>query len=325
MNKLGAMSLGLALAMGACGGGGGGSDAGAGGDSAGCYVQDTTGFNCATNGGDDCVIYPSEAVMAVDGDALVAPDFSCLPEADMTFAAAATVSGKVLDFQNNGNLANATVSVFDDFAFDGAPIASATTNGEGDYSLTLPTGTPARTHWLMEHDDALPTIGLFLGLDVAQTTVTGANRRSVSTLTANALPAFIGHARSPGLGVVAGSMEDCLGRPLTHAIGVVSSTASAAAGTVASSTPVDGAEIYFFGATGLPTRRNMRNDSNLDGSFVAIEAPVAAMVYLQAWGYLTAADACTGPTALKLISELPSPSIGDTVISANLYPTQGPL
>lgn len=330
MKKLGSMGLALAsiLSLGtACGGGGSSSDAAPGGDSGdGCYTQDTTGFDCGTNGGDDCVVYPSTGIMAVaDDDTLVPADFSCAPETPATAAATIAVTGVVENFQDGAALANATVSVFDDFDFAGAPLATATSAASGDYSLTLPVGTPNRTHWLMEHDDALDTIALSVPIDVTQPTATNQTRGSVSTLTANALPAFIGHARTPGLAVVAGTIRDCQGRRITGAIGVVSSTSSAATGANTSSTPIEGGEIYFFGDGGLPTRRNMRNETNLDGQFVAIELPTAAMVYLQGWGYLTAEDACTGPTALTLLSEVASPALADTVISASLYPTEGPL
>lgn len=329
MKRLGVVILGVALSTGACGGGGsssgdaaGGGDGGGNGDGGGCYAQPTDGFNCAMNGGDDCVVYPTEKMMAVAADdSLVEADFSCAIETPSTFAAAATVSGRVYNFQDGMDVADATVSVFEDFNFEGEPIAATTGDGEGAYSLTIPAGTSNRTHWLMEQEDALPTIGLFIGLDTTQTTITGSDRGSVSELTANALPAFIGHARTPGLGVVAGSIEDCQGRPVVHAIGVMSSVSSADGTATA---PVDDAEVYFF-TNGLPARRNMRNDSNTDGRFVAIEAPVASQVYLQAWGYTSDEDACTGPTALKLLSELPSPVIGDTVISASMYPNQGAL
>src|SRR5688572_16310529 len=246
-----------------------GDDSGSTGGDGGNGADGAT-LNCAANGGADCFEMPTGAM--VKGDTTTLANFSCAAETINTRSDAMVVQGTIVDFQNGNELPNASIKAFFTDAITGTPDATATADATGAYSLNLPAGAKSRMNWLMERPEGgLPTYSLNTPLDITMNPVTMYERENVSTLTANALPAFIGHARTPGLGVVAGGIEDCDGDSVQHAIGTIASAASDGdANTIAF---IPGAEVYYF-ISGLPTRRNQRGDTNTDGVFVAIEIPV---------------------------------------------------
>jgi hypothetical protein len=309
----------LAL-LAACGddSGGGGTDGPPGGSDGG--GGDAAMVNCAANGGADCFELPTAAMTKAATTTLA--NFSCAPETIDTRTESMTVAGNIVDFQTGNDLPNATIKAFYTAAITGAPDAMATADATGAYTITLATGAKSRMNWLMEDAGGLPTYALNVPLDVTMAAVTGYDRENVSMLTANALPAFIGHARTPGLGVVAGVVEDCDGEVVQHAIGTIASASSdGSAGNIAF---VPGAEVYYF-ISGLPTRRNQRGDTNTDGVFVVIEIPVASQSFLQVWGFTAEADVAMGAAGLKLVAELPVTVLGDAVLAVGMNPSEGPL
>lgn len=240
-------------------------------------------------------------------------DWSCLgtPSDDQPTAAEVTLSGPVEDFQTGDPVPGATVTVFAGVDFDN-PADSVTADVNGDYTVTLPAGT-TRFGFKAEGDGTLDTYLLNQIVADPQATTASFTVNSVSELTANALPAFIGVTRTPGLGVVAGAMRDCNLNEVSNAIVTVS-------GTSGEADHLAGAESYYFsaGSTELPVRHNQQLATNSNGLFVIIEVPIAAEAYVQVWGYQDQAALDAGD--LTLLAEIPAPVVADSVITTSLEP-----
>ena len=245
---------------------------------------------CNEAGGASCFERPTVAATLEDGTTLA--NWNCPADTIEMATAPFMVSGTVNDFQTGNTLAGATVEAFNSAIDFSSAVTMATTDASGAYTLTLPIGTPSRMAWRMKHPDALP--------------------------------AFIGVNRTPGLGVLAGAIRDCDRQPVMHAIATLSSTSS-----VGNATPgfVSDAQVYYFSAgasLSLPVQRSIRTDSNKDGLFVIIEIPPTSAgqtYFLQVWAYKTAADVTSN--TLSLVSEFESVVIGDSVIVVDMDPNQG--
>jgi hypothetical protein len=169
---------------------------------------------------------------------------------------------------------------------------------------------------MLSGDGVMDTFRLeqLLAPDVADQTL---NTESISELTANALPAFIGITRTDGLGVVVGVISDCQGYAVAGAIGTVSSVQGE---------PVHLDEheqfgTYYFSAasTSLPVRNGQRRTTNTDGRFVVIELPEQdANAWIQVWGFITEDDLANGE--LQLVAELPTPVLADAVVILDMEP-----
>jgi hypothetical protein len=296
-----------------------GDDSGGGDGDGGGGTADGPTVNCAANGGADCFEMPTAAMVKAAGGVA---NFACPAEVVNTRDTEMQVMGTIVDFQNGNELPGATIKAFYTSNITGTFDAMATADGTGAYSLTLPAGAKSRMNWLQEYEEGLPTYALNVPLDITMNPVTGYERENISTLTANALPAFIGHPRTQGLGVVAGVVEDCDGDSVQHAIGTIASAPSD--GDANNIAFIAGAEVYYF-ISGLPVKRTQRGDTNTDGIFVALEIPVTGTAYLQVWGFTSEADIAMGKAGLTLISELQTPVIGDAVLAVGMNPTEGPL
>ncbi len=279
---------------------------------------------CEDDGGEACFEEPTlEAQLASGG----APNWACDAPVISTSTADITVSGTAYDFQNSSQtISNAEIAAFDSLDFGGTPVAMATADESGAYTIVLPAGmAKSRMNWRTSAAGWLPTFAVNSGVDVTQATITDSSRRAVSETTANALPAFIGVTRTPGFGVLAGVAVDCDGNQVKNVIATVSTTSS-----VSGSRPgfLAGPQVYYFsnGSPNLPVRRNNPEDkaTKADGLFVIIEIPPttgSGTYFLQTWGYKTAADVASG--TLSLLSELESPVVGEAVISVEMTPNQG--
>jgi hypothetical protein len=281
---------------------------------------------CDPEAADPCnpgFVTPGEATHAwveVDGEWVDQglADWTCLgtPSADepMALEGTLTITGEANDFQSGDPVPGAEVTAFLGIDVDGTPLATATTDDEGVYSITIPTaaaafGTATRLGFRVEADETLPTLLLnqYFDPDTAAQT-RGLN--SVSESTANALPAFIGVTRTPGRGVLAGAMRDCQGREVSGAIVAVSGTE----GTVEH---VAGGQTYYFsaGSTSLPVRLTTQASTNKDGLFVVLELEPDASTFVQVWGFTDAAL-----TELELLAQLEVPVVAETVITASIEP-----
>lgn len=238
-------------------------------------------------------------------------DWSCLDSAgDLELDDVTTVSVSIEDFQTGNRIAGGELRVFDRGASTGAPIGNATTDENGDATVVLPAGTvrptvqivgsgQVDTYWIDALDETGATQRVTLG--------------SVSELTANALPAFIGASRTPGLGLSAGAIRDCQGRLVSGAVVAVSALPGIPHHLV-------GATTYYFsgGSTSLPVRHSQQSASNVDGLYMVIEIPPGDSVYLQAWGY--AATQTPGVDAMMLLAEYKLQVAADSFVGPKMRP-----
>lgn len=247
-------------------------------------------------------------VWVEQGDA----DWSCLntPNADTASTVAINLTGDVEDFQTGDEVPGADIEAFNVVDFTNV-IATATSDVDGAYALTLPVGGK-RIGYKVTAEGTLPTYILNHYYDPA-TVDQRDDLNSVSELTANALPAFIGVTRTPGLGILAGAIRDCQDREVSGAIATISATSG-------TPTHLDGAQSYYFsaGSTSLPVRHGQAQATNKDGLFVVIELPVASTAYMQVWGFLPSQNPATDE--LTLLAETPSPVLADAVITAAIEP-----
>lgn len=222
-----------------------------------------------------------------------------------------TLAGTVEDFQSGDKVPEAMVTLYTDSNIAGSGTETVTSDLDGNFSVTIPTGS-TRVGFRVVHEDALDTYALnqIYEPDTAEQSDTV---NSVSLLTANALPAFIGVTRTPGLGIIAGSIVDCDGNEVSGAIATVSSVSG-------SPEHLAGSESYYFSAlsTSLPVRHQQQLSTNSDGLFVVIELPTSAEAYLQVWGFVDGQDPATDD--LTLLAEIPAPVLADSVITASLEP-----
>ncbi len=220
------------------------------------------------------------------------------------------LTGQLQDFQTDGDLPDASITVYNDTNFTGPGLGTADADEDGAYAVTLPAGGTRWAFKVVIEDDALDTYTLnqFFEPSVADQSET---YNSVSLLTAQALPAFIGVTRSEGLGILAGTIRDCNDNEVEGAIATVSSVRG-------SPEHLMGASTFYFSAlsTSLPVRHSQQIFTNTDGVFVVIELPPASEAFLQVWGFIDDADMADGE--LTLISEIPAPVLADAVITSSL-------
>ncbi len=299
----------LALCMGLAALAGCGGDSGSGADAGSDNVLADLGF--AT---------PTEATTAYTEGAtgwdLVGPaNWSCLGQGitEVPSTTDITLTGALLDFQTDEPIIGGNITLYGDEGITGTELATTTSDADGNYEFTLPTG---HTHWAykMEVEDALDTYSLnqYYEPDVAAQTD---DIDSVSLLTAQALPAFIGVTRTPGLGIIAGSIRDCDGNVVSGAVAAVSDTQNDV-------NHVDGGVSYYFSAanTSLPVRHSLQSMTNTDGVFVTIELPPGQERFLQVWGFVDDADLADGE--MTLLAQVPTPIIADSVVTVSLRPLQ---
>ena len=243
-----------------------------------------------------------------------AADWSCLntPSDDTNTTVAINLTGPVEDFQTDNAVPAAQVLVFPDVEIGNVlDMATATDDQAATYALTLPTGH-ARFGFKTTAENTLPTYLLNQKFEPG-TADQSLTLNSVSLLTANALPAFIGVTRTPGLGLLAGAIRDCQDREVSGAIATVSSVSG-------SPEHLTGAESYYFsaGSTSLPVRHSQASTTNSDGLFILIEIPVVTTGYMQVWGFIDGQDPATDD--LTLLAELASPVEADAIITASIEP-----
>lgn len=236
-------------------------------------------------------------------------NFSCLntPSTDVPTAVDINLTGEIRDFQEGIPVADATVEVFPGIDV-GNPLATATGDGDGNYALVVPTGQ-SRFGFKVTAPDYMETylLNQYLDPDAADQ---DENVEAVSELTANLLPALIGLQRTDGLGIVAAAFRDCDGNTVSDVVATVSGTSGADDHLV-------GGQSYYF-SDSLPTNHTIRETTNSDGLFVVLELPETATGYLQLWGFVDGQDPTTDD--MTLLSEMPAPVIGNTVITASAEP-----
>ena len=263
---------------------------------------------------------PTEAttayVEAENGWDLVGPaNWSCLGQTatEVPTTTDITLSGALLDFQTDEPLIGGAMTLYGDEGITGTELATTTSDDDGNYEFTLPTG---QTHWAFKivAEDALDTYSLNQYYEPGVAAQSD-DIDSVSLLTAQALPAFIGVTRTPGLGIIAGSIRDCDGNVVKGAVAAVSDTLDVAS-------HVDGGVSYYFSAanTSLPVRHSLQAMTNTDGVFVTIELPPGQERFLQVWGFVDDADLADGE--MTLLGQVSAPIVAEAVVTVSLRPLQ---
>ena len=264
-------------------------------------------------------------------------NLTCLgtPSADVATTVAVALTTRVDDFQSGNSVPGTSVTVFRDqdagTPFNAPVISDSTT---ANVTVTIPTGVK-RFGFKMTNSNSLDTLLLNQTVDPAMATQMLDHIQSVSTATAQTLPALIGVSRTPGTGILAGAVRDCgqAGRmsgtsvasgpqELTNFIATVSST-DGTVGTVTDVAHLPGVDTYYFSSSvGLPVRHSQQDASSKDGLFMAIEMQPTPTAYVQIWGYKTDADMAADK--LTLIAQLKTAVIADVVITGSYEPLRTP-
>lgn len=284
--------------------------------------------SCTREGGEYCFELPTAAVRANTSGGPVDPDFNCDLPAVTTTAAALTISGTVGDFVTGDSVSGATVDVFSDLEYLAAPLASATSDATGAYTLMVPSGTRGPLSWRVRAPGTLDTYLVNDTVNLAGAgPITRSNRNSVDNGTASLLATLLGQSRRMGTGIIAGNALDCQRRDLIGAIATISSTSSRM--TNNRPTFVPSAQIYYFSPTPqLPARRTAFSSTSSNGLYLALQLPPPATAtttyYAQVWGFRTTAAVAMGAAGLSLLSEVPVRVPADVLITVNHEPLRMP-
>lgn len=261
-------------------------------------------------------------------------NLSCLgkPSDDMATTVAVSLATRVDDFQTGGKVNGTSVTVFpnqDQGSPFGAPVVS---DDMGNLTVNVPIGTKRFGFKMVNPSVSLDTLLLNQIVDPAMATQTLEHIQSVSTATAQTLPALIGVARTPGTGILAGALRDCGDaartghtgpQEISNFIATVSSTEATATSTPDAASPLQGVDSYYFSSSaGLPVRHKQQESSSKDGLFMAIEMQPTPTAYVQIWGYINDADLAADK--LSLIAQLKTAVIADVVITGSYEPLRAP-
>lgn len=282
---------------------------------------------CGREGGEACFELPTAAVMVSGGAGMpmIAPDFACDLPPVTTTTAALPISGTVGDFVTDDSVAGATVDVFAGLNYQGAPLATATTNAMGEYALMVPSGTTGPLSWRVRAPGTLDTYLVNDTINLTLPSVTRSNRNSVDNGTASLLATLLGQSRRMGTGIIAGNATDCMGRNIVGAVATISSTSSRM--TNNRPTFVPSAQIYYFSPSpALPARRTAFSSTSSNGLYLALQLPpsAAATYYAQVWGFRTTAAVAMGAAGLSLLSEVAVKVPPDVLITVNHEPLRAP-
>ncbi len=300
--------LGLATIGGlaACGGGGGNTTVDA-------PDQPDVGFNKPT------ASLKANMEVSTDNWQEIGPaDLSCLdtPSDDVATTVEVTLSTTVRDFESGNLVPNTMVTVFPDQSAD-SPFDTQTADGNADVTVTIPIGTK-RFGYKMVDSESLDTLLLNQKVDPNTATQTESKIQAVSKATAQTLPALIGVSRTSGTGVLAGAIRDCQNHEISNFISTVTSS-PARTYEDALAAKVSGADSYYFSSSvGLPVRHTQKDAGSEDGLFMIIEIAPSPDAYVQIWGYVD--DAALAADDIKLIAELHTKSVADTVITGSYEP-----
>jgi hypothetical protein len=264
-------------------------------------------------------------------------NLACLgtPSSDVATTVAVTLNTKVDDFQSGNPVPGTVVTAFRDQDTSMMIAGPATSDTNAMLSLSFPAGVK-RFGFKMTNSNSLDTLLLNQTLDPTAATQMIGHIQSVSTATAQTLPALIGVSRTPGTGILAGAVRDCgqtgrmdagkdLSGPqeLSNYVATVSSVEATATSTPDVVMHLPGVDSYYFSASvGLPVRHSQQDFSSKDGLFMAIEMQPTPTAYVQIWGYKTDADLAADK--LSLIAQLKTAVIADVVITGSYEPLRTP-
>jgi hypothetical protein len=253
---------------------------------------------CNRDGGAACFSLPTEAMGTfVQGGSSPPLQIGCGEIVPATSTMPVTLGGHVVDYDSNQPVAGATIQVFHAGDYDGAAIATATTDAAGAYSMTVPTGTPDLLSAALDGGGIVPELRDQLRPDLGGATVS----LDVTTATSDGLDMIdhdeVGIDRDAALAQVWVHVLDCDRSSITHAVVVLSTTAAQRAF-------VGGVPLFYSvagDAFDVPTAD--LSETQDDGTALGIDVPVDGTIYVQAWGFADAAAVARGEAGLTLVAE----------------------
>lgn len=170
------------------------------------------------------------------------------------------VDGAVIDFETDDPVADAKVEVFYSNTVYGAPDQTGTSDGSGNFSVTVPACTPY-SYRVSTDPDLGATKVTIESSQIDGLTATTSEYNSVSIDTYNVIPALLGISPDIDKGIVAGTAYDCDGEPLEFAQIVVTD----ADGNIPES------EVVRYFVDSFPSR--IQEWTSEDGLFVVVNIP----------------------------------------------------
>lgn len=269
---------------------------------------------CSRDGGAACFDLPTDA-MAAYGPGGSSPPLllGCGAITETPATTAVAVSGHVIDYNTDQPVAGATFQLFHIGDYEGAAIATATSDASGAYSMNLPSGTPDLLSGAISGGALVPELRDQLRPDLSGATV----KLDFTTATADVLDLgaqYVDVARDPSLAQVWVYVYDCNRNPIINAV-VVLSTTSGKRDFVAS-VPV----FYSGGDVLLPHKHSEAPVTGPEGAAVALDVPLDGTIYVQAWGFPDQASATRGdPAGLELVAERAVLRRAGAITLANLW------
>lgn len=259
-------------------------------------------------------------------------DFSCAGEADpaQVFSADTVVTGVVEDFEEGNHVPGIVVSVYasrEDLLAGDPFDESAPSDSSGAFSITVPGGV-ARVHWVSRnpagqdaHFDTVEMEDPVGGLPPAAPPTTGHDRKIISAATVESVPLSLGIARTPGRGVLAGTLYDCERRKVEHAaVRVYSGPPTDPDRQLLSIYSKAGLNTFYFFA-GMPSRLQEYTDPA--GQFLVANLVPGGTVWVEMWGRLRADQLPLGHqdcTEGCLVAAQEVPVLGDSIVMTDLNP-----
>src|SRR6185503_12390204 len=121
-------------------------------------------------GGEACFAVPTAAMIAHSETADGPASIGCGAIVPVESTISVEVSGRITNYSGGAAVANADLAVFDNPEYDGA-ITTATTDVDGNYTATLPSGTPDFV-WAKISADGFPDLFVYgVRPDLSQATL----------------------------------------------------------------------------------------------------------------------------------------------------------
>jgi hypothetical protein len=256
---------------------------------------------CRVDGGAACFKQPTQVMSTYEsGGASYVPVLGCGAIVPTGSTMTVTLHGHIKDFNSAGAVAGATLDVFESGDYHGT-IATATTGGDGAYSMSLTSGT-LDLLWATISGGGVETQLIHqlrpdLGQAAVEVDFTTAPTAELDAIISSEPRVEI--VRDHQLAQLSVRVLDCNRRRITRAVVVLSATAGVR-------DFVEGAPV-FYSANGeefpLPVSHEQISETGTDGSAVALNVPVNGGLYVQAWGFPDAAALARGEDGLVLIAE----------------------
>lgn len=236
---------------------------------------DTSGTSGTTSRTFADFVNSTETYSAADpscvGAAAQVPDPSC----QVTH----TLSGQVLDFQNETGVADASVKFWYGDDITQTADVNATGDEDGFFSVEVPSCTPVGYGTTTPYGETVDTYEVHQIYDFESSRSLDESVNSVSQSTASIIPSIIGITwDDTSTGIIAGAAYDCS----EDAIGHVQVYLHDGAGNPPARTDYN---IFYFDSNDFPTKRENQNDTNPDnGLWVAMNVPEGTWT-AEMWGW----------------------------------------